>query len=189
MRTNDPDEVLRGSQDSHPGDLESVYREYHDFVWRTLYHLGIRGDAVNDAVHEVFLVVHRRLCDYDGRTAIKNWLYGIVRRVASDHRKKVERRNRRLRLVPDHDQHSLDARALERLSAAELVDRFLEELDEDKRTVFILAEVEGMTAPEISAALGVNLNTIYARLRAVRLRFQRLVDERNELQEGRAWNG
>lgn len=169
-------------------DLESVYREYHDFVWRTLYHLGVRGDAVNDAVHDVFLVVHRRLPDFDGRTAIKNWLYGVVRRVASDHRKKIERRNQRLRLVADHDNHGDDARTLQRLSASELVERFLAELDEDKRVVFVLAEVEGMTAPEIASALGANLNTVYARLRAARLRFKRLVDARDEKGDAQAWN-
>lgn len=156
-------------------DLESVYREHHAFVWRTLHHFGLRGESVHDAVQEVFLVVHRRWADFDGRTSIKNWLYGIARRVASDHRKKRDRQRARLRLVPDPEQQSPVAPTaspmLERLSAAELVRRFVDALDDDKREVFVLAEVEGMTAPEIATTLGQNINTVYARLRAARIRF------------------
>lgn len=154
-------------------DLEALYREYHAFVWRTLYHLGLRDEAVNDATQEVFLVVHRRLADFDGRTAIKNWLYGIARRVASDHRKKHERRRARLHLVPSSDGRASDPSVLSRVSAAAEVERLLELLDDDKREVFVLAEVEGMTAPEIAQATGVNLNTVYSRLRAARRCFHK----------------
>ncbi len=156
-------------------DLESVYREHQAFVWRTLHHFGLRGESVHDAVQEVFLVVHRRWGDFDGRTSIKNWLYGIARRVASDQRKKRDRQRAKLRLVPDPDQHAAPGGSVaavhDRVSAAELVRRFVDALDDDKREVFVLAEVEGMTAPEIATILGVNLNTVYARLRAARIRF------------------
>ena len=164
MTTRGPDDRL--------SDLEAVYREHHAFVWRTLHHFGLRGESVHDAVQEVFLVVHRRWSDFDGRSSIRNWLYGIARRIAADHRKKQDRQRARLRLVPDADDHGGDdARTLERISAGQLVQRFVDALDEDKREVFVLAEVEGMTAPEIATILGLNLNTVYARLRAARIRF------------------
>ena len=166
-------------------DLESVYREHHAFVWRTLHHFGLRNDEIRDAQQEVFVVVHRRLRDFDGRTSIRNWLYGISRRVSSDIRKKKQRRAARLRLVSDPDAMPGPQRPAAQLSAADLVERFLEMLDEDKRQAFVLAEVEGMTAPEIADALGVNLNTIYARLRAARLRFQREIDRQRAIDEGR----
>jgi RNA polymerase sigma-70 factor, ECF subfamily len=154
-------------------DLEAVYREYHAFVWRILHHFGLRGEAVDDAVQEVFLVVHRRLVSFDGRTSIKNWLYGIARRVASDHRKKHQRRHARLRLVASSEDEAREPRQLERLTTTELVERLLDSLDEDKREVFVLAEVEGMTAPEIASMLGINLNTVYSRLRTARAHFHR----------------
>lgn len=172
-------------------DLEAVYREHHAFVWRTLHHFGLRGDATADALQEVFLVVHRRWSDYDGKRSIKNWLYGIARRVASDHRKKGQRQRARLRLVPDPDGHAPghdQAATLDRVSAGQLVRRFLDGLDEDKRQVFVLAEIEGMTAPEIATMLSVNLNTIYARLRAARIKFAAQV-QRHEtiLQREQSW--
>jgi RNA polymerase sigma-70 factor (ECF subfamily) len=59
--------------------------------------------------------------------------------------------------------------------AEDLVTKFLDELDENHRLVFHLSDIEGMTAPEISTALGVNLNTVYGRLRSARKRFERTV--------------
>lgn len=166
-------------------DFEAIYREHHDFVWRSLYHLGVNEGAVDDALQEVFLVVHRRLVDFDGRTSVRNWLYGIARRVASDHRRRALRVRARLVVVRDPDVHSTPDVSFGRLSAAEAVSRFLEELDDDKREVFILAEVEGMTAAEIAEATGLNINTVYARLRAARLRFarKRVRDEAREKRE------
>lgn len=154
-------------------DLEALYREHHGFVWRTLYHFGLRDEQVNDATQEVFITVHRRLGTFDGRTSVKNWLYGIVRRVASDHRKKNQRVRARLRLVPPPEQDTRQPSMHDRAAAVDLVTQLLETLDEPKREVFVLAEVEGMTAPEIAQAIGANLNTVYSRLRAARLHFRR----------------
>lgn len=165
-------------------DLAAVYREYHRFVWRTLLHLGLPRATVDDALQDVFLVVHRRLPDFDGRTSIKNWLYGIARRVASEYRRGTRRAIRQLQVVRDPDRHAGHSREAPRVEAADLVEKFLGELDDGKRQVFVLAEVEGMTAPEISDALGVNVNTVYARLRAVRIRFQRVI-ARHKLREAR----
>ena len=181
-----------GQTGNRLADLEAVYREHHAFVWRTLHHFGLRGDAIADALQEVFLVVHRRWSDYDGQRSIRNWLYGIARRVASDHRKKGQRQRARLRLVPDPDGHAPATQPTgthERVSAGQLVRRFLDALDDDKREVFILAEIEGMTAPEIAATLSVNLNTVYARLRAARIKFAASVQRHQTiLQREQSWS-
>jgi RNA polymerase sigma-70 factor (ECF subfamily) len=68
---------------------------------------------------------------------------------------------------------------LSRREAVEAVSNFLDELDEPQRQVFYLADVEGMTAPEISAALGVKLNTVYGRLRLARKRFEQVMKARS----------
>ena len=61
-----------------------------------------------------------------------------------------------------------------------MVRSFLDELDEPQRIVFYLADIEGLTAPEIVAAVGVNLNTVYARLRLARKRFERAMARQTE---------
>lgn len=154
-------------------DLAVVYREHHGFVWRSLLHLGLPQASVDDALQDVFLVVHRRIGHFDGRTSVRNWLYGITRRVASEYRRGTRRAVRTLEVVRDPDAHPAPGTLAGRISAADTVHKFLDTLDDDKREVFVLAEVEGMTAVEIAEALQINVNTIYGRLRAARQRFAR----------------
>ncbi len=172
-----------------PTDLARVYREHQAFVWRSLHHLGLPRGTIDDALQDVFIVVHRRLSDYDGRTSVSSWLYGIARRVASEYRRGTRRAIRSLELVRDPDARpARNERTPQRIEAARMVEAFLGVLDDDKRRAFLLAEVEGMTAPEIAQAEGVNVNTVYARLRAARARFQKAVT-RHETRREREENG
>ena len=156
-------------------DLEAVFREYHGFVWRSLLHLGLPAASVDDALQDVFLVVHRRIGHFDGRTSVRSWLYGISSRVASEYRRGTRRAIRSLAVVRDPDLEPEPTVLADRISAADAVRKVLERLDEDKREAFVLAEIEGMTAVEIAEALQTNVNTIYGRLRAARQLFARLL--------------
>lgn len=154
--------------------LERIYRAHYAFVWRSLLHMGLVGSTVDDALQDVFLVVHRRLDDFEG-PCMRSWLYGIARRVASDYRRGASRAVRRVSGMPDPDVHPSPEGVGSRVAAAAMVHKFLAELDDDKREVFVLTEVEGMTAREIADMLGVNANTVSARLRAARLKFARVL--------------
>lgn len=154
--------------------LATVYRDHYRFVWRSLVHLGLSTATADDALQDVFLVVHRRLASFDG-PSIRNWLYGIARRIASEYRRGTRRAVRPLNVMPDPDIHPEPAAMSSRLSAAWAVRRLLAELDDDKREVFVLTEVEGMTAMEIAEMLNLNVNTVSGRLRAARKRFARII--------------
>jgi RNA polymerase sigma-70 factor, ECF subfamily len=157
-----------------PADFETVYEEHFAFVWRTVRRLGVPERSVDDAVQDVFVVVHRRLRSFEGRSSVRTWLYGIARRVAHDHRRRVGRKERGEALpdgLADPAAPSPD-REVARLEAARLLYSILEGLDDEKREVFVLAELEQMTVPEIAEATGVNLNTVYSRLRAARQAFE-----------------
>jgi RNA polymerase sigma-70 factor (ECF subfamily) len=151
--------------------FSAVYGEHFMFVWRTLRALGVPAAAADDAAQDVFVVVHRRLDDYDARAPIRAWLFGIARNVARRHRERAHREPP-LHLVGEG--RALDD-TMQLREAASLVERFLDTLDEDQRAVFVLAQLEGLTAPEIAEALGVNPNTVYSRLRTARLKFERAV--------------
>lgn len=153
--------------------LAGVFDQHADFVWRVLKRLGTPGPEIEDALQEVFLVVARKLPTYEERGELRAWLFTIARQVAGHARRAQLRRQRRESdppaAEPEMDPHS----ALERSEAARFVEQFLAELDEAQASVFFLAEIEGMTAPEIAAALGASLNTVYSRLRLARARFER----------------
>ncbi|WP_437725047.1 RNA polymerase sigma factor [Sorangium sp. So ce861] len=168
---------------AHPPGVEALYDEHFAFVWRSLRRLGVADAAVDDAVQDVFLVVHRRLAEFEGRSSMKTWLFGIVLRVARAQRRNALRRGASELAVeapedpeavagPEADQP--DART-EQAEAVRIFYELLDELDEEKREVFVLAELEQMTAPAIAEVAGINVNTVYSRLRAARHDFEQAV--------------
>jgi len=151
-----------------PPSFREVYRQHYTFVWRSLLRLGVDEPTVDDAVQDVFIVVHRKLHAFEGRAAVRTWLFAIARRIALRYR---DRARRRAHDEPEADTPTELGRPDNALSCNEALQQlqdWLDELDEDKRAVFVLSEFEQMRAPEIASMLGANLNTIYARLRAAR---------------------
>jgi len=166
-------------------DFTTVYDEHFAFVWRSLRRLGVPDRLLDDAAQDVFIVVHRRLDGFEGRSSIKSWLFGIARRVAHDHRRRVGRKERteELRETTADPRGATPAHDAERAEAVRVLHEILAGLDDDKREVFVLAELEQMTVPEIAEAIGINLNTAYSRLRAARLAFDAAVQRRRAHQE------
>jgi RNA polymerase sigma-70 factor (ECF subfamily) len=129
-------------------DFDAVYDEHFAFAWRTARRLGVPEAAADDVVQDAFLVVHRRLADYDGHTPVKYWLLGIVTRVVGDHRRTYWRKDSHNVPPPvDKDgaemQMSPGPAPLEQAEHAEalrMVVSLLDELDREKREVLVLAQ-------------------------------------------------
>jgi RNA polymerase sigma-70 factor (ECF subfamily) len=161
-----------------PGDFDAIYARYFSFVWRSLQHLGLRGPALDDAAQDVFLVAHQKLEGFEGRSSLKTWLFGITHIVALGYFRRQKKTQAEVVLSVELVDQVADPRLRpEQAAAARLVQRFLDTLDEAKRAVFILSELEEFTAPEIAEALGIKLNTVYSRLRAARALFARAIAE------------
>lgn len=156
--------------------FQELYGEYFSFIWRTLWRLGVPSTSVADAAQDVFVVIHRRLEDLQGSEVAKSWVYGIVVRVAQDYRRALRRRDSSSggELETLADPRSVDAHAqLELTEAVKTLALLLETLSDERREVLVLVELEQLTVPEIAELLGANLNTVYTRLRAARLDFDR----------------
>lgn len=157
-------------------DFDDLYDGHFDFVWRCLRRLGVDEASLDDALQDVFVVVHRRLESFEGRSSLKTWLFGIAMRVARDHRRARARRGDPMPLSLDlPDGAACPAEALERKQSLSTLDAVLATLDEDKRAVLVMVEIEEMTVPEVAHALGINVNTAYSRLRLARRDFDRAV--------------
>jgi RNA polymerase sigma-70 factor (ECF subfamily) len=176
-RSNLADEVPLHPEGRPSLAFDDVYRACFSFVFRNAKRLGVRDGSVDDVVQEVFLVVHRRLGDYDGRAPLKSWVYGILARVVRGQRRTFRRKDRPASsgALDDSSLFAVDTsepqRLIEQREAARFLFRLLDMLDDDKREVLILAELEQMTVPEIADAIGVNLNTVYSRVKAARKAF------------------
>lgn len=163
---------------AEPPDFRAIYEAFFDYVWRTLRRLGVREADLADATHEVFVVVHRRLGDFEPDRPLAPWIGGIVYRVAIHEQRRA--RHRRERLVdphtlpqaaggPDPERQAMTRQRAERVLTA------LRALDLDRRVVFVMHEMDGVPCPEIAEALGVPVNTVYSRLRVARGRFRAAV--------------
>ncbi len=149
--------------------VAEVFRDYGAFVWRALRRLGVRESDVDDACQEVFVVIHRKLPEFEGRSQLRTWVYGICVRTASDHRKRAHvRRELVTDDPPEQVSHETADAALADKEARRALDAILDTLDEDKRAVFVLYEIEQLGMAEVAEAVGCPLQTAYSRLHAAR---------------------
>lgn len=155
-----------------PLDAAEVYREHFALVWRSLAQLGVPEAHLEDAAQSVFLVVTRRLHEFEGRASLRTWLYRIALRVASDTRRSLRRRGAEplADLEPPDPAPNPEAQCEARQARA-LVLRLLDALSEERRAVFVLTELEQLSMPEVAEVLGLNVHTAASRLRAARADF------------------
>lgn len=169
--------------------FQAIYRDYFDFVWSSAARLGVEPSAVDDLVQEVFIVIHQKLHTLENPAALRSWIYGIVRRTASGHRR--SRRTEANAGVGLSEQEQtlpppptpLDE--TERNADLALVARLLEQLDETKREVFALVELDGLKVPEVAELLEIPLNTAYSRLRLARQAFEAALQRHHARSRGR----
>jgi len=150
--------------------VSRIVREHGVFVWRTLRRLGVREADVDDVCQEVFVVVNRKLADFEPRASVKTWLYGICVRAAAAHRRKAQVRREVPTEAPEEGatERGPDA-SLESRQGLAMLDRALDALDADKREVFVLYEIEQLAMAEVASILGCPLQTAYSRHSAARV--------------------
>ncbi|MBN9161841.1 MAG: hypothetical protein BGO98_07960 [Myxococcales bacterium 68-20] len=157
-----------------PMTVDALFSTYAGFVWRTLRHFGVAPVDLEDQTQEVFLVAHRRLAQWDGQQP-RPWLYGIARRCAAAYRRQAHRRlEHPFETLPEgQDRHDSSERA-----ELGFLNRVLQSLDEDKRAVLLLYEVEEMSMREVAESVQCPLQTAYTRLYAARREIARALEEK-----------
>lgn len=166
-RTSAAEMVVADSRDDATRSFSEIFQAEVRFLWRALRSLGIPEADIDDLCQDVMIVVHRRLHEFKGQS-LRGWLFGICVRVASDYRRSARVRRRSREPVPEQvvqavAESDAEAKKLEaRLLSA------LDDLDYDRRVVFVLYELEELTLREISEALSTPLQTVYSRLNSAR---------------------
>ncbi len=169
-----------GEGGAPPLNVADVHRMHANFVWKSLQRLGVHFNDLEDMQQEVFVIVHRKLPGYDASMPMSGWLFGICRKVAAAYRRKAHRRYEEAtgewddqadlkRLDPEKEAESSHARRQ--------LDLLLERLDLDKRAVFVMFEIDGLSCEEIAEQLGVPVGTVYSRLHTARKIFQKAVEK------------
>ncbi len=169
-------------------ELTALYKEHGDFVYKTLARFGVPEADLGDQLHEVFVVVQRRLASFRREAKITTWLYAIARRVAAAYRRRAHRIREVPRTEPHAGQVSKDSpeHNTERARARSQLETILNKMSLDQRAVFVMFEIDEMTGQEIATLLDCPLQTVFSRLRRARETFERNVARLRAADERRA---
>ena len=161
-----------GQAAASPPTFEQIFHEEAAYVGRTLRYLGVREAHLEDVCQEVFVVVHRQLGQLHGGS-VRAWVRQICVRVASNHRRGLQRRPEDTVAEPPEVAVSATQHGeAERRQARRRLLGALDALSKEQRDVFVLYEIEQLTMPEIAEALGCAVQTAYSRLYAARAKVQ-----------------
>jgi RNA polymerase sigma-70 factor (ECF subfamily) len=149
--------------------IRQIVEEYSVQVWRALRYCGVAQADLHDACQDVFVVIYRKLGEFEHRSSLGTWVYGICMRVASSYRRSAHRRREDVVAeTPDLPVHPTQLQEVEEHRVRERLLAALDKLDAEKREVFVLFEIEERPMAEIAALLGCPLRTVYSRLEAAR---------------------
>lgn len=171
-----------------PLDFATIYDAWFAHVLRWLLALGAPSADSEDLAQEVFLVVRRRLCDFDGRN-VAGWLYRIASRQVWQHRRrrwiqKVFSSKQPVDVNDVPDEGVSAAAALETKEKRRLLEQIVLKMSEKRRVVFMLFEVEGYSGEEIADTLDVPINTVWTRLHHARKDFFALLAQHERMRKG-----
>jgi RNA polymerase sigma-70 factor (ECF subfamily) len=140
-------------------EFDAIYEREFDYVWRSVGRLGVQSADIADAVHDVFLVLYRRWNELERKAEIRPWLFGVARRVAAGMRAKRREESSELEPATVDDPQA---------AMRSLLRSAMGQLDDDRRAVVILHDLEGHTGAEVAAILDIPVNTVHSRLRLAR---------------------
>jgi RNA polymerase sigma-70 factor, ECF subfamily len=156
----------------HVQDMEfhALFRAQFRFVCVTLRRLGVRERDVEDVAQEVFVLVHKKLSTYDASRSMQLWLFGFCLRTASSYRRLARHRQVVQGEFDTEIAHSdplPDDRMVALQNRRMLLDA-LDQLQEDRREVFVMHDLNDFNAAQIAEMLSIPVNTVYSRLRLAR---------------------
>lgn len=169
---SDP-ELLERIAAGQLGALGDLFDRYQTPVRTFITRVTRDAHDVDDLVQATFLAAAKSAGRYDGRASCRPWLIGIAAQLLRRRRQSFARLLSALATLKHTLHPPADPRPV--LLARNDLERALARLSEAKRTALLLAEVEGLTAPEIAAALAIPVGTVWTRLHAARRELRKLL--------------
>jgi RNA polymerase sigma factor (sigma-70 family) len=171
---SDPD-IMSRLAGGHSDALGELYDRYHEPLRRFVARATADAEDVDDLVHGTFLAAARSAGRYDGRPCCRPWLVGIAAQLLRRRRQAFGRLLAALSSLGGARTAAVDPRPA--LQARSDVERALARISEAKRVTFLMAELEGLSCPEIAAALQIPIGTVWTRLHAARRELRRALAE------------
>jgi RNA polymerase sigma-70 factor (ECF subfamily) len=177
-----------GAEVGRDVQFREIYETWFDDVVGWLYALGAPPSETEDLAQEIFIVVRRKLAQFDGGN-LAGWLYRIAQLTVRDHRRRAWFRNLVLRRQEvdfskmPHEAAS-PARSFEDAEARRKFQLMISKMHGKLVTTFILFEIEGYSGEEIARIQDIPVGTVWTRLHKARKEFWKLVKDQRESDEG-----
>lgn len=167
------------------GEFQSLFETFAPKVWGTLRRLGVAESDIEDVCQEVFMVVYRKLGDFEGRSSVSTWIYSICVRTASDYRRRAHRRKEvTVSSPPEQSAPDPALREVELRELRAILDEALDTLEPDWRAIFVLYEYEDLSMREVAEAVGCPLQTAYSRYKSARNKVLQAVNQAVDWEDG-----
>jgi RNA polymerase sigma factor (sigma-70 family) len=167
-------EIMRRLAGGDTGALGELYDRYCVRIRRFLTRATADAEDVDDLVHCTFLEAAKSAGRYDGRDSCSPWLIGIAAQLLRRRSRTFGRFFALVASLGHRQPTSADPRPV--LAARTDVARALLTISEPKRITYLMAEVEGLTCPEIAAALQIPIGTVWTRLHTARNELRRALE-------------
>jgi RNA polymerase sigma-70 factor (ECF subfamily) len=164
------------------GDVEAfgvLVERNQDYLYNAVYHMVGGGADAEDVAQEVFMRAYDNIARFEGRSAFRTWLYGIMLNTVRTH---WRRRSRRQTVSLESARNEADnprpdpawdgdgpPQAAARDERVEAVRAAIAALDEDSREILVLRDIQGLSYQELGQALGLPAGTVKSRLHRARL--------------------
>ena len=166
--------AAQACNDENAIDIGQAYQAHASFIARVIEKLTGSGSHVDDILQETFIIAYKKRHQFEGRSAIRTWLYGIAKNLCMHHKRGLARFLNfieKLQTIPNQDSQS-PQKELEVSRQLQLAESIITGMTFKQREVFVLYELEEMEGPEIAELLGIPLGTVWTRLHKARQIFQ-----------------
>lgn len=153
--------------------FRAYFREHIEFVVKSLRRLGVRDGDCEDVAHELFLAVYQRFAEVDEARSARAYLFGFARKFASAYRNSARYR-REIAQEADEpaDSKPNGEEVLLRGDRHQLVYHALDQLEPERREIFVMFELDERTMEDIATELSIPFTTVVSRLRQARRDFE-----------------
>ncbi|MEX0719220.1 MAG: RNA polymerase sigma factor [Balneolaceae bacterium] len=137
------------------GDLDKLgllFERYNRPLFSFFYRMSKEAQLSEDLVQSVFERILKYRSTYSGNGAFTTWMFSIARNAHIDHYRKQKRNGETMQLDEDHLESDPPefGEVSEQNFKKQLLEKALDQLDEDKREVILLSRYEGFKYKEIA---------------------------------------
>ncbi len=169
------EELLSAARAGDRAALEALLLRYQAKVYRFGMKMCRDPEDAKDVLQETLLAMARSVRDFRGASSLSTWLYTIARSFCIKKRRRGAAEPLGLRAVRDVDAAEVahpgptPEQDVENRQVETVLAQAIAELVPIYREVFVLRELEGLSAPEVAEVLGITVDTVKSRLHRARL--------------------